>query len=341
MAFPNSFGGVVPVTGPLVGFLGNISRMGSERTVVARPVLPTTATPLQFGEGAVNIGNSTNGNYQSLRDYLGANAANAQNLQRDFAGVAARNVRTQGTYLSYGQTYATPINTTGTASSGSTSLVVASATGIQIGQSVEGAGIQPGTLVTAVSGTTITLSPVTTAALSTTTVSFTTPIAGPVVGSYPQGVEGEVLLRGSITVSIAAGSVVENAAVYIRTVANANIAGTFVGDFEAAADLATSAITIGTTIGSTALTTSAGTGLAVGQMITGPGIPANTYLVSGATTSWVMSQAALATIASGGAMSAYNTALLGTPTDPFLVFRTGQIDSNNVSEVTLKNRHSA
>ena len=70
----------------------------------------------------------------------------------------------------------TPITTTGTASSGSTSLVVASVAGILFGVGgpiVSGAGIAPGTTVVNVVGTTLTLSLATTAALSNTPVSFT------------------------------------------------------------------------------------------------------------------------------------------------------------------------
>ncbi|KAA6459646.1 hypothetical protein DYQ86_16130 [Acidobacteria bacterium AB60] len=64
------------------------------------------------------------------------------------------------------------VATTGTASSGSTALTVASGTGIQVGQAVTGAGIAPNTTVAAVSGTSVTLSQNTTAALSGTAVTF-------------------------------------------------------------------------------------------------------------------------------------------------------------------------
>ena len=63
--------------------------------------------------------------------------------------------------------------TTGTqATVGANTIVVASATGILVGQLAVGAGIQPGTTVTAINGTTITLSLPITAALSTTAVNF-------------------------------------------------------------------------------------------------------------------------------------------------------------------------
>lgn len=69
------------------------------------------------------------------------------------------------------------VSTTGTASSGSTALTVASGTGIAVGQLVTGAGIAPGTYVSAVSGTSVTLSAATTAALSTTAVKFSNCVA--------------------------------------------------------------------------------------------------------------------------------------------------------------------
>ena len=66
----------------------------------------------------------------------------------------------------------TGTNTTGTISSGSDSLTVASATGINVGDFVVGQGIAPGTTVSAISGTTITLSGVVGATLSTDPVAF-------------------------------------------------------------------------------------------------------------------------------------------------------------------------
>lgn len=66
----------------------------------------------------------------------------------------------------------TGTNTTGTITSGTNSLTVASATGINVGDFVVGEGIAPGTTVSAISGTTVTLSGVVGAALSTDPVAF-------------------------------------------------------------------------------------------------------------------------------------------------------------------------
>jgi len=85
----------------------------------------------------------------------------------------------------------TAATTTGTASSGSTALTVASGTGIVVGQVVTGTGIpdpsQTGnpswTVVAAVAGTSVTLSQNTTASLSGTAVNFYTPPAHFVAGT--------------------------------------------------------------------------------------------------------------------------------------------------------------
>jgi hypothetical protein len=62
--------------------------------------------------------------------------------------------------------------TTATAGATTDVLAVASATGIARGQNVYAAGVPPGTTVTFVSGTTVYISTVTTAALSATPIAF-------------------------------------------------------------------------------------------------------------------------------------------------------------------------
>ena len=332
------FGQAIPVLGPLVGFPGHYSR--TEDTIIkSRVVLSSSANPLSFGAGVVLIPSATGGSWQSLSDYL-ATATNAQYIQQNFAGVCVWNFKTQQPYSALSQSPPTAsVSTTGTASSASTALTVASGTGIAVGQSVEGAGIAPNTTVTAVSGTAITLSLSTQYALSSTNVTFITLNTSPAVGSYTQGTEGEVLLRSSVTVAITNGTPQAGYPVYIRTVANASTPGTSVGDFEAAAEVATSSRTYGCTIGSATFTTDAATGLAPGQYVTGPAIPNNTYIVSGATSTWVFSNAATATIASGAALTAYNTGLLGSATEPWLKFTLGQQDTNGMAEIIILGRH--
>lgn len=64
------------------------------------------------------------------------------------------------------------ISTTATASSGSTTLTVASADNIMLNDPVSGTGLAQGTFVTAISGTSITISQATTGALSSAAVTF-------------------------------------------------------------------------------------------------------------------------------------------------------------------------
>lgn len=335
----NSFGTAIPVQGPNVGFVGQISR-SNPRNVRSRVVLPTTPTNLPFGAPAVLISNATGGNYQSVADYLGT-PSNAQYLRNLFAGIAGREVKTEYVYTALNQSGAATYPTTGTASSGSTSLTVASATGIAVNQSVEGAGIAAGTYVTAVSGTTITLSQATTAALSSTTVVFTASV-GPVVGLYNAGEEADVLLTGSITVAITAGTVQANGAVYIRTVANSSYPGTAVGDLEALQDLVASPPTVTTTVGGTTITVSANTGLAIGQQCLGFMFGANTFITNISGTTVTISQPTTVAVTTNATANFSNTALLGGPLgDPWVVFSVGQQDTNGIAEVTIKNRYSA
>jgi hypothetical protein len=66
----------------------------------------------------------------------------------------------------------TGVNTTGTVTSGTTSLTVASATGIAAGMYVVGEGITPGTTVSSIASTTVTLSANANATLSSDPVTF-------------------------------------------------------------------------------------------------------------------------------------------------------------------------
>lgn len=271
---PLSFGAVIDVLGPKVGFPGQWSRT-ADTLIVAHPVLATAAHPLMFGDGAVLVSPPAGGAYLSIADYL-ASGGTAATLPAAFAGVAIRNVKVLGPYSSYAQTPPLTVSTTATqATVGSTTIVVALATGIALGQSITGFGLAPNTVVTNIAGTTITISQATTGAMTATPVTFTSVPSGVVIGSYAQNTEAEVIVRSSVTVAINAGVPQAGAPVYIRTVANPLIPGTYVGGFEAAAD---------------------GT----------------------------------------------NTVLLGTASDPWMVFRTGQLSTpDNMAEIVLKTRHAA
>jgi hypothetical protein len=97
------------------------------------------------------------------------------------------------------------VNTTGTVTSSTTSLVVASATGIVAGMFVVGEGITPGTTVSSIASTTVTLSANANATLSADPVTFysATKILTPaVVGS--QLCRAWVNFDGTSTVAIRA-----------------------------------------------------------------------------------------------------------------------------------------
>ena len=338
----NSFGVAIPVTGPNLGFPGSITRMG-DRGVMSKVVdASASAAGIPFGAPIIELSNSLGGSFLSVADYIAAAATNIALVQQKFAGIAVRNVQTNYDYQKlYASTGTTVLNTTATqAVVGSTTIVVASATGITVGMAVEGAGIQAGTLVSGVSGTTITISLATIAAMSATAVQFTQTLVQGVSGFYVANQQCDDLLDGSIVVNIPAGTPQANLAVYIRALANANLPGTAVGDFEAADDVATTTPTTSTTVGSTTLTTSTGTGVAIGQRVTAPGIPDNTYITAGSGTSWTMSNAATATTTTQAA-SFSNMILLGNASNPWIRFRTGVLDQNNVAEVTILVRRAA
>lgn len=95
--------------------------------------------------------------------------------------------------------------TTGTVTSGTASLTVGSATGINLGDAIVGQGITPGTYVTSISGTTVTMSANAGATLSAAPVQF----YGTTVVLTPSAVAGQlckawVNFNGVTTVTIRA-----------------------------------------------------------------------------------------------------------------------------------------
>src|SRR6185312_11506205 len=336
MAF-NSFGVAIAPNGPNVGFPGTISR---QYVRVARNRQVSITNGLAFGAGAVILPDAAGGKYQSLADFL-ATATNAQNLKKQFVGIAVRNVKTEFAYTSLVQSgNTTVVSTTASGSINTNSITVASATGIAVGQLVEGQGAPEGTTVTAISGTTVTLSANLTQAMSSTNVNFTTP-RSPIVGFYANNQLADVAEAVSgITVNIPAGTPNANKAVYIRTVANSSLPGTAVGDFEAADDQAAST-TATATINTTSLTVASATGIAVGQQVGGnANIQDNTFVTAVSGTTITISLAVTGAL-STTAVTFSNMCLLGGLTDPWIRFTTGQIDENFISEVSILNRHGA
>lgn len=332
-----SFGQVIPVTGPNIGFPGDISRQGVP-VVKARQVLPTTPNNLAFGAAAVlvseSIGgaNSQGGFWQSVADFLTAPAVTV-------------NASTTNT---------SPI------------ITVASAAGIVIGMAASGTGIGASAIVIAINGLAVTLSVASTATSSTVVaVTFAIPStnaqyilqafagfavrevktnltyqAGQTpglqsVGYYTPGERAEVMELGSMTVSVAYGTPIANAPVYLRLVANGSLSGTAVGDIEAANDVKATT-TFGSTIGSADITVASATGIAVGQVVAGAGIPENSIVIGINSTTITLNKLAQATIASGMAVTFSNTIAL-----PDCVFGSGYEDANGVAEITLLRRRAA
>lgn len=93
-----SFGQVIPVTGPNLGFVGTVSRFG-ERVIAAREFVPTnSALNLNFGDPAVLIPNNSGGYWDSVADFVAAATANIALVSAQFAGMAVREVQTQLVY---------------------------------------------------------------------------------------------------------------------------------------------------------------------------------------------------------------------------------------------------
>jgi hypothetical protein len=92
-----SFGQVIGVTGPVLGFPGTISRQG-ERVVASRAFAPLTSTNnLNFGDPAVLIPTATGGTWDSVADFI-STVSNIGLVASYFAGMAVREVQTQLAY---------------------------------------------------------------------------------------------------------------------------------------------------------------------------------------------------------------------------------------------------
>jgi hypothetical protein len=94
-----SFGQVIPVTGPNIGFDGSVSRL-DERVITARQVLPTGLSNVAFAAPCVIIPNSSGGGdtMDSIADFIATSFANAGLVAAQFGGFAVREVKTQVTY---------------------------------------------------------------------------------------------------------------------------------------------------------------------------------------------------------------------------------------------------
>lgn len=162
------------------------------------------------------------------------------------------------------------------------------------------------------------------------------------VGYYSSTQMAEVLERGSITVPITvSNSPVAGSQIYVRVVTNTNVAAGFVGDWEvgtpAATDLFTAASTSNAAAGQAVVSYSSTTNMQVGQLVSGPGLPAGTYITTvTANTSITLNNNLPLALASGTVLTFSNLFAC-----PGTVARTGNLDANNILEITIQRRVAA
>lgn len=271
-----SFGQVISVLGPGIGFPGAVSRFG-DTSISAKVFSPlTTTNNLSFGDPAIVIPNALGGYFTSVKDYI-ATIANTANIANYFAGMAVREVKTQ-------------ISNQGTNN--------------------YGAGT-PGTSS---------------------------------IGYYANQQMAEVLERGAGTVPLSVGAPNAGAQVYTRAVLNSAVTAGTVGDWEtnpAASDLFTLNGITAAAAAATSLTGITFTGVYVGQVVTGPGVAAGTYVVSGtgtagAYTTIVLSSGLTIAITATSVLTFSNLITL-----PNVIARTGYVDANNMLEIVIKVRNAA
>jgi hypothetical protein len=157
------------------------------------------------------------------------------------------------------------------------------------------------------------------------------------VGYYANQQMAEVLQRGSVTVQLAVGAPSAEDQIYTRVVLNSAVSAGVVGDYEtnpAATDLFTDVTPTGT-VNTTSLTIT-NSNIKVGQLVSGPGIAAGTYVTAYTAGTATLSKALQQAVLAGMPVTFSNLfALTG------VVARTGHLDSNNMLEITLERRYSA
>lgn len=181
--------------------------------------------------------------------------------------------------------------TTATAAALSSDITLTSGTGVSVGQVITGVGIAPNTKIASGSGMSWVLSQPTTAALSTTAVAF-----------YPAVTDTDYINIAGFIQSCSPPSVFflnsgSSSILYntpgnlFATLQSANRTRTL-GLYSTVQSGAVVATPSGTaSSSSSSITLSSSVGVAIGQTITGSGIPTNTYIVGNSGTNvWLLSQ---------------------------------------------------
>jgi autotransporter-associated beta strand protein len=227
-------------------------------------------------------------------------------------------------------TFAASSTVTTTNVTGTNSLTLPSATGLNVGQAVSGTGIPANTYITGVSGSTVTLSAVTTAPvtsavisapLATSQIATTSTVSNVVtlltpIGSAAGIFVGEPVSGTGIVPGTTVASIVSANQITLSTTPTANPSGVsgsgtgniFFGVAPVGVNIGGVTVATGVATTSTAASTASTTLLvsstasANGETITGTGIPAGTTIVSGGgTNTLVLSQAA--TVANAAAVN--------------------------------------
>ena len=163
-----------------MSYIGNVPTPAASET---RQEFTATASQTTFNTSGYVIGNFISVYLNGVRLSAGTDftATNGYDVVLT-TGAAAGDllaVEMRNTLADIGAGFAstsevTGTNTTGSITTGTNSLTVASGTGINVGDYVVGEGIAPGTTVSAISGTSVTLSGTVGATLSSDPVSFYT-----------------------------------------------------------------------------------------------------------------------------------------------------------------------
>jgi hypothetical protein len=158
-------------------------------------------------------------------------------------------------------------------------------------------------------------------------------------GQYLPGMMVNGLTKGTISVQINNGTPSgANELAFLRLVTNAAIPAGVVGGIEGVADSVSTTATW--TSGENTLTVTSATGVQVGQLVTGPGIPANTAVTGVAGTTITLSQVTTAA-GTAAAVTFANTVQLTN-----IVFKTGVLSTDpntgkSASQVTILERKVA
>jgi autotransporter-associated beta strand protein len=221
------------------------------------------------------------------------------------AGTALTNTITMAdvTNLSVGQAVGSiaivkPINNSTAAGVLPATITVGNALNLAVGQTVTGLGIPANTTIQAINGNVVTLS----AALTAASSGLLTVATGIPVGTTIAGIAGNTLTLSNVLTARASGSLTASQPTLVVANASELAVGQTVYSEAIRKSLVPGAINAGF------VTVADNTGLAVGQMVTGVGIPAGTTIT--AINGNIISLSATTTAATNGTL----TALTGIPT---------------------------